>query len=128
MNQTWAPGAPRRALLTADDFQNLTSMLEPLEIIMLITLKKDSGRRPGQGSYLALFQFSSSDNGVDLCLPGCPAAVDLGCINFPLRTTSETIIPLQRQSHKSLRFSVNAYSISTSDPSIERSRPRDFYS
>ena len=128
--QTGAPGAPRRALLTAAGFhckfQNLTSMLKHWEKIVLITQRKDSDRRPGQGSYLA---FSvCSENGVDLCLPGCPAAVDLGCIHFPLRTTSETIIPLRRQSHKSFRFSVNSCSILTSKPSIESSRPQVYYS
>ena len=29
MNQTGATGVPRRTLLTADGFQNLTSILEP---------------------------------------------------------------------------------------------------
>ena len=124
--QTGAPVAPRRVLLTADGFQNRTSMLKHLEKIVLITQGKDSDRRPGQGSYLAFFLQRS--NGVGLCLPGCPAAVDLGCIHFPLRTTSETIIPLRRQSHKSFRFSVNSCSISTSKPSIESSRPQVLYS
>ena len=53
--QTGAPGAQRRALLTADGFQNLTSMLKHLEKIVLITQRKDSDRRPGQRSYLAFF-------------------------------------------------------------------------
>ena len=55
--QTGAPGAPRRALLTADGFQNLTSMLKHWEKIVLSTQRKDSDRRPGQGSYLAFFLF-----------------------------------------------------------------------
>ena len=53
--QTGAPGAPRRALLTADGLQNLTSMLKHWEKIVLSTQRKDSDRRPGQGSYLAFF-------------------------------------------------------------------------
>ena len=42
------------AVFTADGFQNVTSMLESLEIIVLITQRKDSGRRQGQGSYFPL--------------------------------------------------------------------------
>ena len=33
----------------------------------------------------------SSENNVNLCVPGCSAAVDLGCAHFPPHTTSETI-------------------------------------
>ena len=33
----------------------------------------------------------SSENNVDVCLLGCLATVDIGCIHFPLHTTSETI-------------------------------------
>ena len=85
---------------------NLTWMLEPLEKIVLITQRKDSRRRQWQGSF-------SSENGINLCLPGCPAAVVLGYVHFPLRTTSERINPLQRQSHKRVCFWVNSCSIST---------------
>ena len=101
------------------------SMLEPLEKIVLITQRKESGRRPDKEVKLLSF---SPENGVDMSLPGCPAAVDVSCIHFPLRTTSETLIPLQRQSHKSSHFSVNSCSILTNDPSIESSRPQVFYS
>ena len=70
--QTWAPGAPRRALLTADGFQNVTSMLKHLEKIVLITdlERKDSGRRPGQGSYLAFFLFRERRRSVFARLSG----------------------------------------------------------
>ena len=51
------PALHDEPLLTADVFQNPTSMLEPLEKIVLITRRKDSDRQPGQGSYLAFFQF-----------------------------------------------------------------------
>ena len=123
--QTGAPGAPRRALLTADGFQNLTSMLKHLAKIVLITQRKDSDRRPGQGSYLAFFLFGERPRSVFARLSGrCRSRF----IHFPLRTTSETIIPLRRQSHKSFRFSVNSRSISTSKPSIESSRPQVYYS
>ena len=87
--QAGAPGAPRRALLTADGFQTLTTMHESLENSVLITQREGSGRRPGQEGYIELFL--SSENSVDLLWPGCPAPVDLGWIHVPLHTTSETI-------------------------------------
>ena len=70
--QTGAPGAPRRELLTADGFQNLTSMLKVKhwEKIVLITQRKDSDRRPGQGSYLAFFLFRERHRSVFARLSG----------------------------------------------------------
>ena len=124
--QTGAPGAPRRALLTADGFQNLTSMQKHWEK-KSCWVPREKILIDDQGKEVIWLSFCS-ENGIDLCWPGCPAAVDLGCIHFPVRTTSETNIPLRRQSHKSFRFSVNSCSISTSKPSIESSRPQVYYS
>ena len=89
------PGAPRRALWTADEFQNLTLMLEPLEKIGMITQRKDSGRRPGQRRYLAFFQFRERRRSVFARLSGrCRSQLCTFSPPFPFRDThptSETI-------------------------------------
>ena len=93
--QTGAPGASRRALLTADGFQNLTSMLKHLAKIVLITQRKDSDRRPGQGSYLAFFLFGEWRRSVFARLSGrCRSRLYTFSLPYHLRDnhpTSETI-------------------------------------
>ena len=69
---THANRGPRRPTMSAvDGFQNLTSMLKHWEKIVLITQRKDSDRRPAQGSYLAFFLFRERRRSVFARLSGC---------------------------------------------------------
>ena len=117
MNQTGAPSAPRQALLTADGFQNLTSMLEPLENLVNLYTEERFWQTTRARK---LFSFLSVQITASICVCQAVRPVDLGCIHFPIRTTSETIIPLRRQSHKSFRFSVNSCSILTCKRPLDR--------
>ena len=115
-----APGAPRRALSTADGFQNLTSMLEPLERNVLWLHRGKTRARK-------LFSFLSVQRTASICV--CQAV-------RPLSTSVVHIfpsVPLQRQSS---HFGDNHTKVFVSrsilaqfrqaTPSIESSRPQVF--